>query len=160
MCECLQTRTLFRRRLPEESGAAGPRDRERRGERQSDHQPTCRPATGRLRSRFESSGESPGCPVRRSLRRQPRSPRAGAKTVVCAHHSTKAAGKNICLETCLRGTGELGANADAVYYLEVKDTDSLRLRIHNVKARDFEPLKSIEVEGRPYIELTGDFRSV
>lgn len=54
----------------------------------------------------------------------------------------------------------MGANADAVYYLEVKDTDSLRLRIHNVKARDFEPLKSIEVEGRPYIELTGDFRSV
>jgi hypothetical protein len=84
--------------------------------------------------------------------------KAGARAVVCAHHSTKAANNNICLETCLRGTGELGANADAVYYLQVKDSENLRVCIHNVKARDFEPLKPFEVEGRPYIELTGDFR--
>lgn len=84
--------------------------------------------------------------------------RAGARAVVCAHHSTKAAKGNISLETCLRGTGELGANADAVYYLEVKDSSTFRVCIHNVKARDFESLKPFEVEGRPYIELTGDFR--
>lgn len=84
--------------------------------------------------------------------------RAGAKAVVCAHHSTKAADSNICLETCLRGTGELGANADAVYYLQVKDRPTLRICVQNVKSRDFEPLKPFEIVGRPHIELNGDFQ--
>ena len=82
----------------------------------------------------------------------------GARAVVCAHHSTKAAGNTISLETALRGTGELGANADAVYYLQVKDSASLRVCIRNVKARDFEALPPIEVVGRPHLELTGDFQ--
>ena len=84
--------------------------------------------------------------------------RAGAQAVVCAHHSTKGANSNICLDTALRGSSELGANADAVYYLQVKDDSDLRVRIHCVKPRDFEPLKPFEVVGRPYIELEGDFR--
>jgi hypothetical protein len=84
---------------------------------------------------------------------------AGAKAVVCAHHSTKSANTNITLETCLRGSGDLAAMADAVYYLQVTDPSSLRVKIRNLKARDFEPLQPFEIEGRPYIEMNGDFHA-
>jgi hypothetical protein len=84
----------------------------------------------------------------------------GAKAVVCAHHSTKAVKKEVTLESCLRGSGDLAAMADAVYYLQVTDASNLRFKVRNVKARDFEPVKPFEVEGRPYIDLTGDFHLV
>jgi hypothetical protein len=82
---------------------------------------------------------------------------AGAKAVVCAHHSTKTATKDPTLETCLRGSGDLAAMADAVYFLQVSDPKNLRIRVRNLKARDFEALPDFEVAGRPYIDLTGDF---
>jgi len=82
----------------------------------------------------------------------------GARAVVCAHHSTKTAKKDPTLETCLRGSGDLAAMADAVYYLDVVDPLTLRVKVKNLKARDFEPLAPFEIEGRPYLELTGDFK--
>jgi RecA-family ATPase len=84
----------------------------------------------------------------------------GAAAVVCAHHSTKAVSGNVTLETCLRGTGELAAMCDAVYYLEVKDRASFKVRIQNLKARDFEQIPPFEIVGRPYIDDTGDFSPV
>lgn len=83
---------------------------------------------------------------------------AGARAVVCAHHSTKTVKKDVTLETCLRGSSDLGAIADAVYYLQVTDASNLQVRIKNLKARDFEPLPPFEVVGRPYIELMGNFQ--
>jgi len=83
---------------------------------------------------------------------------AGATAIVCAHHSTKTAKKDATLETCLRGSGDLSAMADAVYYLQVMDAASLHVRITNLKARDFEPLPAFEVAGRPYIDMLGDFQ--
>lgn len=54
-------------------------------ERQSDRLPMCRPAVGRACDPgLKSSGESPECPVRRSLRRQPRSPSGAANAHVRA----------------------------------------------------------------------------
>jgi RecA-family ATPase len=84
--------------------------------------------------------------------------KAGAKAVVCAHHSTKAAKKNVTLESCLRGSGDIGAMADAVYYLEVTEQASLTVKIVNKKARDFEPIPDFEVVGRPFINEIADFK--
>ena len=84
--------------------------------------------------------------------------KAGAKAVVCAHHSTKSAKNGPTLETCLRGSGDIAAMADAVYYLQVIDQASLTVKITNMKARDFEALPSFEVVGRPFINEVGDFK--
>src|SRR5208283_2234034 len=83
--------------------------------------------------------------------------KAGAKAVVCAHHSTKAASSNVTLESCLRGSGDIAAMADAVYYLQVTDQPALKVKIQNLKARDFEALPPFEVVGRPFINEIGDF---
>jgi hypothetical protein len=83
---------------------------------------------------------------------------AGAKAVVCVHHSAKsAANKDASLENSLRGSGDLGAMADAVYSLKVVDPAALRVRVENVKARDFEPRPAFEILGRPCIDDEGDF---
>ena len=84
--------------------------------------------------------------------------RAGAPAVIGLHHRSKeAASQSMSLENVLRGTGDLGAMCDAVYGLETKDADSTRLLVKCVKPRDFEPVKPFEIQGRPYIDETGDF---
>jgi hypothetical protein len=83
----------------------------------------------------------------------------GAKAVVCLHHSTKVSGSQaVTLENTLRGSGDLGAMADAVYSLKNLDRKLLRVHIENVKARDFEAVAPFEVQGRPYLDETGDFK--
>lgn len=82
----------------------------------------------------------------------------GAKAVVCVHHSPKgSSNKAPTLENTLRGTGDLGAMADAVYSLKVEDPTSLRVRVQSVKARDFEPVPPFVIQGRPFIDEKGDF---
>jgi len=84
--------------------------------------------------------------------------RAGAKSIVCVHHSPKGSGgQQATLENCLRGSGDFGAMADAVYCLKVEDVDSVRIRVQNVKARDFEPVPPFRIQGRPFIDDRGDF---
>ena len=85
--------------------------------------------------------------------------KAGAKAIVCLHHSRKDAGGTApSLENTLRGSGDLGAMADAVYSLRVEDHASLKVRVTNVKARDFEPVPAFVIEGRPSIGQRGDFQ--
>ena len=88
----------------------------------------------------------------------------GAIGVVAAHHAPKAsAEKKMTLENVLRGTGDIGAMADAVWGLQ-HDTDDDeydarrlgRCSVECVKARDFEPrLWDFKIQLRPYIDRDG-----
>lgn len=83
----------------------------------------------------------------------------GAQAIVPLHHSIKSlAGGELepSLENVLRGTGDFGAMADAVYSILCSDKKHFITEITNVKSRDFTPVESFEVQGRPYIDETGD----
>lgn len=84
---------------------------------------------------------------------------AGAPSVVAIHHSPKSAANQseVTLENSLRGTGDFGAMSDAVYDLQCTNQEKLEVKVHCVKARDFEPVKPFHIQGRPYINNTGNF---
>jgi hypothetical protein len=86
----------------------------------------------------------------------------GAQAVVGIHHSPKLFGKAKVptLENTLRGTGDLGAMADAVYALKCVDVPNFKVRISCVKARDFATLSPFVVQGRPHIDEDGDFKLI
>jgi hypothetical protein len=46
---------------------------------------------------------------------------------------------------------------DAVYGLQCSDAKTFKLRVQNVKARDFEPVPPFVIQGRPYINENADF---
>lgn len=50
----------------------------------------------------------------------------------------------------------MGAVADAAYNLRCEDQGNLSILVRCVKARDFEPRAPFHLEGRPYINTTGD----
>jgi hypothetical protein len=87
---------------------------------------------------------------------------AGARTIVGAHHSPKAFDKNetISLESALRGSGDVGAMLCAAWAVKQTEFESNRVYIRNIKARDFEACAPFELEGRPYIDETGNFKVV
>jgi 5S rRNA maturation endonuclease (ribonuclease M5) len=84
----------------------------------------------------------------------------GARAVVGLHHSAKSTGTaaHLTLENVLRGSGDLGAMCDAVYALTVEDREMVEIRVENVKARDFEPIRPFHITGRPHINEDGDFK--
>jgi hypothetical protein len=84
---------------------------------------------------------------------------AGAQGIIAIHHSTKGSGRedNATLENTLRGTGDFGAIADAVYSLRCEDPQKMLVAVQCVKARDFELRPPFRIQGRPYISETGDF---
>jgi hypothetical protein len=102
--------------------------------------------------------------------------RAGARVMVCLHHSPKYAGEAefMTLENVLRGTGDLGAMCDAVWGIQhdrrktdnrkawdydyMEESQQLtRLFVRCVKPRDFEPAAAFRIQGRPFIDEKGDF---
>jgi hypothetical protein len=84
----------------------------------------------------------------------------GARTIAGAHHSPKAfeSKEAITLENALRGSGDVGAMLATCWAVKQINADSNRLHLKNVKARDFEPCKPFELEGRPWIDQTGSFK--
>lgn len=95
---------------------------------------------------------------------------ASARAVVCLHHRAKdtARAEEMTLENTLRGTGDLGAVASAVYGIRcaslsgnaayLKESRKLvRLDIRCVKARDFVPVEDFRIQLDPYIDSIGDF---
>ncbi|HTC95710.1 MAG TPA: CHC2 zinc finger domain-containing protein [Terriglobales bacterium] len=84
---------------------------------------------------------------------------AGARGVVGLHHSPKGTNKKVepTLESTLRGTGDFGAMCDAVYSLKSVDDKTFEIRVQCTKARDFEAIQPFHIQGRPYIDKTGDF---
>ena len=88
--------------------------------------------------------------------------KAGARAIICVHHSIKGSGKaeDLTLENTLRGNGDLGAMADIVWATRIVNLKSTRLYIKNVKGRDLEPPDPFMIEGRPWIDETHDFKLV
>jgi len=83
----------------------------------------------------------------------------GAKAIAPLHHSIKSLADGTIeptLENVLRGSGDLGAMADAVYCTLCSDKKNFISEIRNVKARDFEPVEPFEIQGRPYIAEIND----
>jgi hypothetical protein len=85
--------------------------------------------------------------------------KSGAKAVVGVHHSPKSSAgtESLTLENSLRGTGDIGAMCDAVYAIRCLDQETLTVKVSPVKARDFEPVKPFEIQGRPYLNEIGSF---
>jgi hypothetical protein len=91
--------------------------------------------------------------------------RAGAKAVVCLHHSAKAFSREeqaMTLENTHRGSGDFGAMATMSYAVVRTNADTTRLHVECVKHRDTDtvPVKPFEIEGRPWIDQEGGFRMV
>jgi hypothetical protein len=86
--------------------------------------------------------------------------REGAVTLTALHHSPKSAGKEtyMSLENILRGSGDLGAIAASCWGFRQVDKSTNRVFVENVKARDFAACEAFILEGRPHLDLTGEFR--
>ena len=100
--------------------------------------------------------------------------RAGALAVVCLHHSKKAQGEAnfMTLENVLRGTGDFGAMADCVWGIQharrrkgnntwdddyqIESKNLTRVYVECVKPRDLPAADPFIVQGRPYIDDTGN----
>jgi AAA domain/CHC2 zinc finger/Toprim-like len=84
--------------------------------------------------------------------------KAGAPLVVPIHHATKADAKmpKPKLESILRGSGDLGALADAVYGIRQVDKETMTVKVWCLKARDFEEPSPFSVQGKPYLSDRGD----
>jgi AAA domain len=80
----------------------------------------------------------------------------GAEAVIGIHHARKSIGEDgYTLENTLRGTGDIGAICDACYRVIGRDITNFISELRCVKARDFEPVESFEIQGRPYIDEKG-----
>jgi len=88
--------------------------------------------------------------------------RAGARSVICAHHAPKDFAKQteLTLENCLRGSGDIGAMLTTAYGIRQVNRDTNRILVQCIKPRDIEPLPPFEIQGRPYISDVGDFRVI
>jgi hypothetical protein len=84
---------------------------------------------------------------------------AGARSVICAHHSPKSFLKEntMSLEGILRGTGDIGAMATTVWGVKQLDEPQNIVYIECVKARDFTHCEPFQIRGRPCIDQSGDF---
>jgi hypothetical protein len=92
----------------------------------------------------------------------------GARGVVCLHHRAKDAGRaeEMTLENTLRGSGDSGAIAAAVYGLRydsighapyLKESRKLvRLQVRCVKSRDFCGVEDFRVQLEPFLDEFGD----
>jgi orotate phosphoribosyltransferase-like protein len=87
---------------------------------------------------------------------------AGGRTVVGLHHSGKgtAGASNLTLENSLRGSGEIGAMLSTAWAIRQVDGETNRIYVTNIKCRDFEACAPFVLEGRPWIDTTGDFKMV
>jgi hypothetical protein len=88
--------------------------------------------------------------------------RAGARTVTGIHHAPKGLNKHetLSLENVLRGSGDIGAALATCWGVYQVDKAANRIYVDNVKPRDFQPCEPFLLEGRPYIDDTGNFKMV
>lgn len=86
--------------------------------------------------------------------------RAGARTVTGLHHAPKYFEKSdyVSLENVLRGSGDIGAMLATCWAIVQTNKETNELFIENTKPRDFKPCEPFLVQGRPFIDETGDFK--
>jgi hypothetical protein len=87
---------------------------------------------------------------------------AGARTITGAHHAPKGFENQdrMTLENVLRGSGDIGAMLSTCWGVRQVDANSNRLYVENLKARDFQPCGAFVLEGRPHLDVTGQFKVV
>jgi AAA domain/DnaB-like helicase N terminal domain/Homeodomain-like domain len=87
---------------------------------------------------------------------------AGARSITGAHHAPKGfEGQDyMTLENILRGSGDLGAMLCTCWGVRQIDVARNQLYIQNVKPRDFQPCASFILEGRPHLDVTGQFKMI
>ena len=85
--------------------------------------------------------------------------KAGARSIVAAHHSPKSFGQSsyMTLENVLRGSGDIGAQLSTCWGLSQIDAATNQVYIKNVKARDFQAPEAFIIQGRPGLDRTGYF---
>jgi len=90
--------------------------------------------------------------------------RAGAVAVVFAHHSVKSQDKafDLTLENAFRGSGDIGAILSAAHAVAQLDADKSKtlIQMQCVKARDFDAMLPFQLQGKPHIDRTGDFKLI
>jgi hypothetical protein len=88
--------------------------------------------------------------------------KAGARTVTGLHHAPKGLDRQhvLTLENVLRGSGDLGAALATCWGVYQVDKSNNTVFVDNVKARDFEGCGAFLLQGRPYIDETGEFKMV
>jgi DnaB-like helicase N terminal domain/AAA domain len=84
---------------------------------------------------------------------------AGARTITGCHHSPKSfeQAQSMSLENVLRGSGDLGAMICTCWGVRQIDATRNHIYIENVKPRDFQPCAPFILEGRPKLDLSGQF---
>jgi AAA domain len=85
---------------------------------------------------------------------------AGARSITVSQHSPKKFAKEnvMTLENVVRGTGDIGAMASAVWGIKQIDKEKTIIHIECIKARDFKPCGPFQIIGRPSIDQEGHFR--
>jgi hypothetical protein len=84
---------------------------------------------------------------------------AGARTITGCHHSPKSfeTAQSMTLGNILRGSGDLGAMICTCWGVRQIDAARNRIYVENCKPRDFEPCPPFILEGRPHLDITGQF---
>lgn len=88
---------------------------------------------------------------------------AGAIGIIALHHSPKGRQKESPnLDNTLRGSTAIAGNCDTAYALvmEEKDRDWFKVTVTNIKPRDFDPPSPFVIQGRPFINDTGNFKMI
>jgi len=85
---------------------------------------------------------------------------SGARSITGAHHAPKNfdGQDHMTLENILRGSGDLGAMLSTAWGLRQVDPECNQLYVQNVKSRDFQPPAAFILEGRPHLDVTGQFK--
>jgi hypothetical protein len=86
--------------------------------------------------------------------------KAGARSVVGLHHSAKSSARDsyLSLENALRGSGDIGAMLSTAWGFRQTDAATNTIHVANIKPRDFEPCAPFTLQGRPWIDDTGNFK--
>lgn len=87
---------------------------------------------------------------------------AGARSITGAHHAPKGfeCQDYMTLENILRGSGDLGAMLCTCWGVRQIDPVRNQLYVQNVKPRDFQPCAPFILEGRPHLDMTGQFKMI
>ena len=64
---------------------------------------------------------------------------------------------DMTLENILRGSGDIGAMLATAQGVCQVDAEKNHLYIQNVKPRDFQPCQPFVIEGRPHLDMVGQF---
>lgn len=87
---------------------------------------------------------------------------AGARSIIGAHHAPKGfEGQDyMTLENILRGSGDIGAMLCCAWGVRQIDAARNQLYIQNIKPRDFQPCEPFVLEGRPHLDIDGQFKMI